>query len=209
MRGRRAAAWLIDTAPLWLAMLLVGPLGLIHALALRQEASQGVGLFDPSDAGAIGRDGWGWMARQVTRALLLVFGWGIVQLSALLAARRTAGKSLLGLGLRSAGGPAARGRVLAREMSRFALLAALPPAYAFFAHPRLSGGVRGVHEFFAQRSAPPLEPGSVQRTLIVIGGLMIAAICVTLWEVVLVAANPAARTLGDRVARTHVVRREA
>jgi len=32
---------------------------------------------------------------------------------------------------------------------------------------------------------------------------------VTLWEVVLVAANPAARTLGDRVARTHVVRREA
>jgi hypothetical protein len=208
MRARRAAAWLIDVVPLWGAILLVGPVAFIHGLALREEASAGIGLFDPSTAEAIGRRGFEWMARAGSGALLLVFGWAVVQLTALATARRTVGKSLLGLGLRlqlaPAADPPSRGRVLAREMTRFVLLAALPVAYAFYAHPRLAGPV---WKRYAP-GEPLIDPASIRRTVIVVGGLMIVAILLTLWEAILVAGDPVARTLGDRVARTRVVRRE-
>jgi hypothetical protein len=208
MRGRRAAAWFIDTAALWLAMILVGPLALIHALVLRQEAAEGIGLFDPSTAGAIARDGFRWGARGSGLALLLVFAWAIAQLSALLAARRTIGKSALGLALSAASAAErpARGRVLAREMSRFALLAALPLAHAYYAYPRFT---KSGWELFAPGEVPVVEPASIWRTLIVVGGLMVVSICVTVWEAVLVAADPSARTLGDRIARTRVVKRDS
>jgi len=205
MRARRAAAWLIDTVPLWAAIVLVGPAAFLRALALRQEASAGIGLFDPSTAAALGRQGFEWAAGTSGGALLLVFGWAVVQLTALAVARRTVGKSLLGLGLASAADPASRGQVLAREMTRFLLLAALPLAFVFDAHPRLA---RPVWTRFAPGSGPLIDPASIRRTLLVIGGLMIAVICLTLWEAILVAADPAARTLGDRLARTRVVRRE-
>jgi hypothetical protein len=204
MRARRAAAWLIDTAPLWAAIVLVGPVAVILALALREVASAGIGLFDPSSATAIGRQGLEWLARASGGALMLVFGWAVVQLTALAAARRSVGKSLLGLGLSSAGDPPSRGRVVAREMTRFVLLAALPLANAFYAHPRLAGPV---WKRYAP-GEPLIDPASITRTVIVVGGLMIVAICLTLWEAILVAGDPAARTLGDRVARTRVVRRE-
>lgn len=203
MRARRAAAWLIDTAPLWLAMALVGPLAFVHALLLRQEAAAGVGLFDPAAGSAIAKRALLLDARASRAALLLVAGWTIAQLAAVLAARRTIGKSLLGLGLASATDPPARRRVLLREGARFVLLAALPFAHAFFAHPRLT---TTTWEFYAPVEAPLVEAGSIWRTLIVVGGLMIAAVCVTLWEAILVAGDPAARTLGDRLARTRVVR---
>jgi hypothetical protein len=205
MRGRRAAAWLIDAAPLWLAIVLVGPVAFVHALALREEAAAGVGLFDPSTATAIGRVGFDWSARASSVALVLVFGWAIVQVAALVVAGRTVGKALFGLGLAFAAGQASRGRVVAREMTRFALLAALPVAYAFFAHPRLA---QPVWARFAPGSGPLIDPASVRRTLVVVGGLMIVAICITLWEAILVAGDPAARTLADRLAGTRVVRRE-
>jgi hypothetical protein len=38
---------------------------------------------------------------------------------------------------------------------------------------------------------------------------MVVSICVTVWEAVLVAADPSARTLGDRIARTRVVKRDS
>jgi len=206
MRARRAAAWLIDTAPLWLATALVGPLAFIHALMLRQEAEAGIGLFDPAHRDGVARRLLDLDARAIGPALLLVFAWAIVQVTAILAARRTAGKSLLGLGLSAATDPPARGRVLLREMTRFVLLAAVPVAHAVFAFPRLTR--QPGSEFFTPGAKPMFQIWSIWTTLIVVGGLMIAAICITLSETILVAADPTARTIGDRLARTRVVRRD-
>jgi len=211
-RVRRAAAWLIDTAPLWFAALLVVPFGLLYS-QLRLEEAQAIGMFDPSDTG-------GYIVEmQLSRALdrwrmvavLLAVVWLAVEIVIIAVARRSVGKAALALrpvSLSDGGRPSAGvspARALLRELPRLALLALVPVVHALLVLPR-ARAAPGWEAYAPGPLAPPEAGASIWVTLMALNLPAALTIGIALCEVALVLGDASARTLVDRIARTRVER---
>jgi hypothetical protein len=193
VRIKRAAAYLVDTGPLWLALLMVAPQCLIIAGLAVAERVLGFGFFDPVRGGdPVLIQAQARALHASLAALVLASLWLLPQVVLLARTRRSLGRHLFGLPAAASGESA-----LMRASFRLGLPYLVPIACLFLARwslPKLEP-----RNFYAPMApAMPLSPLVV---LIVVGVLCLGAVGVTLWDAVAVLRRPDARTLGDRLAR--------